>query len=112
MWAAIQADLKALEESVDELGELGRKYADADAGYRMEKAKAILRERSKGTPATIARDVIYAEQKVFDALIARDCAEAEYDAGKEAINSLKLRIRVTEAQMQREWTQSGNRSYV
>ena len=109
IWDGIQADLKSLSEEVSEMRRLGNEYAGADAAYRRAKALAILDERRRGTPATIARDVIYARQDVFDALVARDCADSLYEASRESINALKLRVRVNEAQLQREWSQSGQR---
>lgn len=109
LWEAISADLKSLSDEVAAMRRAGEAYADADASYRKVKALAILAERRKGTPATIAKDVIYAEQEVFDALLARDCAQSVYEASRERINALKLQVKVNESQLQREWTQSGQR---
>lgn len=109
MWELIQDDLKQLSAMVAEMREMAKSYAIADATYRRVKALAILDERNRGTAATIARDVIYSRQDVFDALMERDSAEVVYEAQKEGINALKLEIRVMEAQMQREWSQSGQR---
>lgn len=109
MWELIQSDLRQLSAMVAEMREMAKSYASADATYRRVKALAILDERNRGTAATIARDVIYSRQDVFDALVERDSAEVVYEAQKEGINALKLEIRVMEAQMQREWSQSGQR---
>lgn len=109
MWELIQDDLKQLSAMVAEMRQMAKSYAAADATYRRVKALAILDERNRGTAATIARDVIYSRQDVFDALMERDSAEVVYEAQKEGINALKLEIRVMEAQMQREWSQSGQR---
>ena len=106
LWTAIQQALAELDEAVEEMRKLGEDRAEADAGYRSTKAVAILREKARGTPASICRDVIYRREDVKAALMKRDCADAVYEASKERINSLKLSIRVLEAQHEREWNQA------
>ena len=109
LWDDIQLDLRQLSREVADMRACGKRHAEADVAYRKAKAKAILAERAKGTPATIAREVIYADEGVCRALMERDCAESLYETARESINALKLGIRVSEAQLQREWTQSGQR---
>lgn len=105
LWQDIQADQRLLARSVAELKERGIAKAKADAAYRALKAKAILEARAEGTPATLAKDVIYARDDVQKALLERDCTEVLYDTCVEGINATKLQIRVNEAQFEREWGQ-------
>ena len=111
LWNDIQLDMRQLSREVADMRECGQRYAEADVAYRKAKAVAILRERTGGTPATIAKDVIYADDEVCRALMERDCAESLYASSKEAINALKIQIKVNEAQLQREWSESGQRGY-
>lgn len=46
--------------------------------------------------------------KVAEARFKRDVAEAIYKANQEAINTLKLEIRLIESQIQREYTNTSN----
>lgn len=104
--AGIQEDLATLRKATAEMRERGIAYAQADAAYRAAKAKAILEEKAAGTPATIARDVIYAREDVINALLERDCAEALLDSVREGIQATKLQIRIQESQLEREWEQA------
>jgi hypothetical protein len=45
---------------------------------------------------------------VAEARFRRDVAEAVYKANLEAINSIKLQMRLLENQLQREWSNAGN----
>ena len=45
----------------------------------------------------------YGIPKVAEARFKRDVSEAVYKANLEAINSIKLQMRLIEAQLQREW---------
>ena len=46
----------------------------------------------------------YGIPKVAEARFQRDIAEAIYKANQEAINSLKLQLRLMDAQISREWS--------
>lgn len=106
MWHEVQADIRALDALTEEFRADGARLADAEARYRKEVAVAMLEERSEGTPVTIIRDVLYIRKAVYAALVERNNAQAVYDADKEAINALKLKIKVTNSQIEREWEQA------
>lgn len=93
--------LARLDQSIDELRQLGRAYAEADRDYRVEKAKSIRSKRAQNTPVTILLDLVGGDvaQWRFD----RDTAEVMWKAEQEHINALKLQIKVLEAQIAREW---------
>ena len=110
-WSDIEAGIAYLEQRTEEMRESGRRYYTADAEYRAVKAKAILDERQKGTPATICRDVIYARADVAQALTERNCAQAVYEADRESINTMKLKLRIYDAQEDRDWQASGQKGY-
>ena len=64
-------------------------------------------ERRKGTPATVTGDLCRGREDIAALRCQRDCSEAIYRASQEAINVLKLRIRMVDAQITRIWN-SGN----
>lgn len=85
----------------------GCQYAENEAEYRKALRLAILDERQKGTPATLTSDLCRGRDDIAELKRLRDCSEAIYKASQEAINVYKLRIRMIDAQIAREWT-SGN----
>ena len=82
-------------------------YAQAERDYRVAKAKAILREREKGTAATITLDLVKGDREVSRLCFERDCAEVLYRSALEAIQSTKLQLRLIDAQLSRELGQAG-----
>lgn len=111
IWNDIEAGMAYLEQRTEDMRKDGDAAARADVEYRIAKAKAILDERSKGTPATIAKEVIYARPDVQQALLERNCSQAIHEADKESINSMKLKLRILDAQLARDWQASGERGY-
>lgn len=81
----------------------GCQYAENEAGYRKALRLAILDERQKGTPATLTSDLCRGREDIANLKRLRDCSEAIYKASQEAINVYKLRIRMLDAQITREW---------
>ena len=62
--------------------------------------------RSSGEAIGMIDKTIYGVPEVAELRFKRDVAETVYQANKEAINVLKLQIRIMEAQLQREWGRS------
>ena len=110
-WQQIEAGIDYLQRRTEEMREHGQDAATADAEYRKEKALAILEEHQKGTPATLCKDVIYARRNVQEALMARNCTQAVYEADRESINTEKLHLRILDAQIARDWQASGERGF-
>ena len=75
----------------------------------------IFVERSRIKLLAIAHQylgaVADAEDVVQEALLNRNCTQAVYEADREAINSMKLKLRITDAQLARDWQASGERGY-
>lgn len=97
---------KLLDTAVRELKSRGIAYAQAERDYRVKKAEAILEERAKGTPATITLDIVKGRKDVSKLCFERDCAETMWKSALEAINAIKLQLRLLESQVQREWGQA------
>lgn len=96
-----------LERELATCKQAGCQYAENEAEYRKMLRIEILNERQNGTPVTIIGDVCRGKEEIADAKERRDCSEAIYKASQEAINVLKLRIRVVNEQISRIW-HSGN----
>lgn len=102
IWSDITRRLDLLEVALKEVGERGRAYAESEAAYRQALAVKILELRDAHTPVTICPDLARGDAKVSRLKLERDCAEASYKAALEAINCYKLRIKVLEAEYDRE----------
>ena len=92
-----------LDAAVKQLGLRGKAYAQAERDYKVALAKKIMQEREKGTPVTIISDICKGDSEIARLRFERDCAEVVYKSAMEAIQSLKLQIRILDAQVDREW---------
>lgn len=110
-WDDVNSGVAYLQQRTEEMRASGLRAATADVEYRKAKALAILDERQKGTPATVCRDVIYARPEVAAALTERNCSQAVYEADRESINTMKMKLRILDAQLARDWQAAGQRGY-
>lgn len=92
-----------LDAAVKQLGVRGKAYAQAERDYKVALAKRIMQEREKGTPVTIISDVCRGDTEIARLRFERDCAEVVYKSAMEAIQSIKLQIRILDSQIEREW---------
>ena len=54
-------------------------------------------------PVTLIQQVVYGVPEVAEKRFKRDVALTIYEANKEAIQTIKLQIRIMENQLEREW---------
>lgn len=94
---------RMLDVAISELKRRGRKYAEAERDYRVALAKQMLTERDNGMPVTIISDICKGKSEIAQLRFSRDCAEVLYKSAMEAINSMKLQIRLMDSQLDREW---------
>ena len=100
----IQNKINELNVSLKKLRETGTAFAQAERDYKITLRQEALKLRSeKEMPVTLIQQVVYGVPEVAEKRFKRDVAEAIYQANQEAINTLKLQIRVMENQLQREW---------
>ena len=104
----LQAKIKQLELSVKELRTSGTNYAKAERDYKILLRTECLKLRDEGMAIGMIDKTCYGLQNVAEARFQRDVASTIYSANQEAINSLKLQIRVIEAQINREWNTNLN----
>jgi hypothetical protein len=104
----LQLDLerksKILDASIKELAKTGREYAKAYTEYRMALAKELLKLKDEGYAITLAGDIARGKPEIAHLKFEEIAKEAVYKANLEAINSLKLQMRIMENQIQREYT--------
>ena len=99
----IGAKSALLDAAVKQLGIRGKAYAQAERDYKVALSKKIMEERANGTTVTIISDVCRGDSDIARLRFERDCAEVVYKSAMEAIQSIKLQIRILDAQVAREW---------
>lgn len=105
----LDKNLKLLQESLESLKKTGRAYATAERDYKVLLRQEILKMRDDGQAIGVITLTCYGIPSVAKARFERDVAEAIYKANQEAINTYKLKIRLIEAQIGREWVNDTGR---
>ena len=91
----------SLVQAVHDMASHGKKYAEAEKAYKVRLMQETLKLRDAGMPVTIIDKVVMG--MVADERCERDIAEAFYKTSMENVNAIKLRIRVLDNQISREW---------
>ena len=104
----LQAKQTQLNVSIKKLRETGSNYAKAERDYKILLRQEVLKLRNEGEAIGVIQLTCYGIPSVAEARFKRDVAEAIYKANQEAINTLKLEIRLIESQLQREYTTNTN----
>lgn len=94
---------KQLTNSLKQLRTNGIKLAEAEKEYKIAVNKKALLLRSEDMPVTLINQVIYGYEDIAQLRFLRDSADVVYKANLEAINTLKLQIRIIENQIKREY---------
>ena len=108
LYEEIQRLMLELTASIKKLRNNGAKLAEAERDYKVTLRQEALRLRAgDNMPVTLINNVIYGVPEVADKRLKRDIEQANYDANKEHINVTKLKLRLLEAQLSREWGAAG-----
>lgn len=102
--------LKLMAELTASIGKLrnnGAKLAEAERDYKITLRQEALKLRAGDMPVTLINNIIYGVPEVAEKRFKRDVEQANYDANKEHINVTKLKLRLLEAQLSREWGAAG-----
>lgn len=110
LWSEVQSKTKQLDYSVKELRKSGTAYAEAEKAYKIKLRETALRLRSQDMAVGMISMTVYGVPEVAELRFKRDCCEAVYKANIEAINAIKLEIRIINEQLSREWGQAGTGS--
>lgn len=92
-----------LSASIKLLRQNGIALAEAERDYKLTLCTEALRLKDDGMAVTLINNVIYGRPEVNRLRYKRDVAQTTYDANLEHINATKLKIRIFEAQLNREW---------
>ena len=94
---------KQLNNSLKQLRTNGIKLAESEKEYKIAINKKALMLKSEDMPVTLINQVIYGYEDIAQLRFLRDSADVVYHANIEAINTLKLQIRIIENQIKREY---------
>lgn len=100
----LQSKTRQLEVSIKRLRKSGTDYAEKERDYKVLLRQECLKLRDDGMAIGMIQMTAYGIPSVAQARFERDVAEAVYKANLEAINSLKLQLRLMDAQLSREWS--------
>jgi len=103
LYQELQQKINELNISIKELRKSGTSYAQAERDYKILLRSECLKLRDSGMAIGMIDKTCYGIPAVADARFKRDVAEAVYKANLEAINSIKLQMRLLENQIQREF---------
>ena len=96
-----------LTASIRKLRTNGVNLAEAEKDYKLTLRQEALKLRAGDMPVTLINNVIYGVPEVAEKRFKRDVEQANYDANREHINITKLKLRILEAQLAREWGAAG-----
>lgn len=103
LYQQITEQMHVLDDAIKSLAKNGEALAEAEKAYKVELAKVALRLKADNMAVTLINQVIYGLEPVAELRLQRDIAKANYDAKQEFINVTKLKLRLLEAQLGREW---------
>ena len=102
----LHAKTRQLEASIKLLRQNGTAYAQAERDYKILLRQECLKLRDEGMAIGMINMTAYGIPSVAEARFKRDVCEATYKANQEAIQSIKLQMRLIEGQIQRDWGQA------
>lgn len=104
----IQMLMEELTVSIKKLRYTGQALAEAERDYKITLRQEALKLRvEKDMPVTLINQIIFGVPEVADKRFKRDIAETMYNTNQEHINATKLKLRLLESQISREWGASG-----
>lgn len=107
----IQKLMQELTASIKMLRKNGNDLASAERDYKITLRQEALKLRNeKDMPVTLINQIIYGVPEVADKRFKRDIAETMYNTNLEHINVTKLKLRLLENQLSREYANTGKGS--
>lgn len=106
LYQELQSKTKQLDVAIKQLRKSGTDYAEAERAYKILLRTECLKLRDEGMAIGMIDKTCYGIPKVAEARFQRDVAEVVYKANLEAINSLKLQMRLIDEQIKREWSEA------
>lgn len=103
LWGEIQQKTKQLDYCIKELRKSGTAYAEAERAYKIKLREVCLKLKGEGMAIGMISLTCYGVPEIAELRFKRDVAETVYKANQEAIMSIKLQLRLLDAQLAREW---------
>lgn len=104
LYEELQSKTRQLDGCIRELRRNGTAFAEAERDYKVLLRTECLKLRDGGMAIGMIDKTCYGIPSVAEARFKRDVAETVYKANLEAINSIKLQMRLIEAQIEREYS--------
>lgn len=108
LYEELQAKTRQLDASIKQLRKNGTEYAEAEKTYKVLLRTECLKLKEEGMAIGMIDKTCYGIPSVAEARFQRDIAKVVYEANQEAIQAIKLQMRLIESQIQREWGASAN----
>jgi len=108
LYEELQMKTRQLDTSIKMLRKNGSEYAKAERDYKILLRTECLKLRDAGMPIGLIDKTCYGIPAVAEKRFNRDLCLTVYQANQEAINAIKLEMRLIENQLQREWGQAGD----
>ena len=107
LYSELTIKTKDLDTCIKQLRRTGSALAEAEKEYQVKKAEKALRLRDEGMPVGLIDLTIRGDKEVAALRFTRDCKKVTYDANQEAVQAIKLQMRLIEGQIQREYGVAG-----
>ena len=105
----IQQLMEELTASIKLLRKNGNELAKAERDYKVCLRQEALKLRTEqDMPVTLINQIIFGVPEVAEKRFKRDVAETMYTSNQEHINVCKLKLRILENQLSREWSNSND----
>lgn len=108
LYEELQSKTRQLDASIKQLRKNGTEYAQKERDYKVLLRTECLKLKEEGMAIGMIDKTCYGIPSVAEARFQRDIAKVVYEANQEAIQAIKLQMRLIESQIQREWGASAN----
>lgn len=101
---ALYEAMEQADSALADMARLGEERARADRAYREAKAERMLFERAENhTPASMVADLAKGDPEVAELKVAAECADALYEANREALLWSKKKVDTVRELIAREF---------
>ena len=106
LWVRIEECMRLIDLAISEAKRRGLLMVEKELAYYTAKAAESFRMLEDGYANTYIQTSIKGREPVAEAMSEYHAAEVEYKNANEAIQAYKLKLRVMEAQLEREYEQA------
>ena len=103
LYAELQQLIRELDISVKSLRTTGTAYAEAERNYKITLREEVLKLRDEKVAIGLIDKTCYGIPRVAEARFKRDVAQTVYEANKDSVQAIKLKIKIVEGQLDREY---------